>query len=292
MKKTIIPLLLGMLISGCSTDSDMEKKNIQSFTASLENTPSRTFMEDGKYICWTKDDRITIFKGTTYGQEYVFDGVTGDRTGTFTPITEENEIGSLNANYAVYPHTYLNGIDDSGVMTVQLPANQDYAENSFGVGASTMVAVTKDINDRSLSFKNTCGCLKLKLYGDNVTVKSIVLQGNNKEPIAGDAIVTCNYGENPTLKMGTYTTKTITLHCEGKGVRIGNSAETATTFWLVVPPITFTKGFSITVNNVGVDFVKSTSKNISIERNVILPMSAALTEGTSGSLIIGNGWQN
>ena len=147
-------------------------------------------------------------------------------------------------------------------------------EKSFGLGANTMVAATQNTDDTFLAFKNVGGYLKLSLYGTDVTVKSITLKGNNGEKIAGKATITHSYGSNPSVTMAEEATDEITLDC-GAGVTVGSTAETATDFWIVVPPTTFAGGFTITITDKynGV-FNKITTKQFLIERNNIHPMSA------------------
>ena len=143
-----------------------------------------------------------------------------------------------------------------------------------GTGWKAVVAVTEDTDDTFLKFKNVGGYLKLQLYGDNVTVKSITLTGNNNEKLAGAATITSVYGQDPTINMADDATGSVTLDC-GEGVEIGSTAETATAFWIVVPPTTFTKGFEVTITDVNDNEVtKSTSNEISIARNTIKPMPA------------------
>ena len=50
----------------------------------------------------------------------------------------------LNRHYALYPYSSDITITEKGVITATLPAGQSYAENSFGLGANTMVAVTEN----------------------------------------------------------------------------------------------------------------------------------------------------
>ena len=245
------------------------------YTASFEDNETRTYVEDGVLLRWTAGDQISLFDGNTLNRQYKFDGETGDNSGTFSIVDAPYGSGNdLTANYAVYPYASGVKISESGVITAALPAEQTYAENSFGPGANTMVAVTKDKTDTFLRFKNVCGYLKLQLYGENVTVKSITLTGNNSEKVAGAAAITPSYSGTPTVIMAEDATGTITLDC-GEGVRIGTTSETATAFWIVVPPTTFDEGFEVTITGTdGDSFTKSTSKKISIERNVVKPMAA------------------
>ena len=115
----------------------------------------------------------------------------------------------------------------------------------------------------------------LKLYGDGVSVSSITLKGNNNEILAGAADITATVGDVPTLAFReTGTSTAITLNCETP-VELGATAENATLFWIAVPPMTFSKGFTITVTNPsGGTFEKATSSSKEIIRNSTFRMGA------------------
>lgn len=271
-----IMFLFALLVSSCSEDELVKNLSANSlkFTASFEEDESRTYVEKGNLLRWTAGDQISLFVANTLNQQYQFEGKTGANSGYFNRIGNSFGTGNdLSHHYAVYPYASDIEITENGVITATLPAEQSYAANSFGLGANTMVAVTKNTDDTYLKFKNVGGYLKLQLYGDDVTVKTITLQGNSNEKIAGTATITAIYGGEPTINMADDATKTITLDC-GEGVKIGATAETTTAFWIVVPPTTFENGFEITITDVnGGTFTKSTSNGIAIERNVIKPMA-------------------
>lgn len=273
----LCPLVL--LFSGCVQEELQTNESApldgRIFTASFEQDQTRTYLEDGNLLRWNAGDQISLFDGNTLNRQYQFDGETGDNSGTFSIVDKPYGTGNaLNANYAVYPYAFDVKISEGGVITAMLPSVQNYAENSFGLGANTMVAVTKDVDDTFLKFKNTCGYLKLQLYGEDVTVKSITLTGNNNEKIAGKATIAPAYGQSPTLAMSDDAKTSITLDC-GEGVKIGATEETATAFWIVVPPITFEEGLTITIKEIdGKSFIKSTSNAVVVERNIIKPMAA------------------
>ena len=280
MKKILSSVfMLTILVSGCSQD-DVLKNNLTTsnslkFIASFESNESRTYVEEGNLLRWTAGDQISLFEGSTLNSKYQFDGETGDNGGSFTKVGNSFSTGNpLNKHIAVYPYASNTKISEDGVVTATLPAEQNYAENSFGLGDNTMVAVTQNTNDMFLKFKNVGGYLMFQLYGDDVTVKSITLKGNSNEKIAGKAIITPNYSESPTVSMTDEATETIVLNC-GEGVKIGTTAETATAFWIVLPPTTFVDGFSITVTDIdGGEYTKTTSNQVSVKRNVIKPMAA------------------
>ena len=272
-------LLFTILVSGCSQDEVVKEQSSSSesliFTASFEDNESRTYLNENEHLRWNADDLVSIFAANTYNQKYQFKGETGANSGEFEPVGSSYSTGNdLSRHYAIYPYNNATVITEEGVITATLPAEQRYAEKSFGLEANTMVAVTADENDRFLKFKNVGGYLELKLYGDDVTVKSIKLQGNSDEKIAGSATITPTYNGEPIVKMADIATNTITLDC-GEGVKIASTAETATTFWMVVPPTTFENGFTVTITGTdGGKCVKSTSKSFEIKRNGIESMSA------------------
>ena len=281
--------ILALLVGCYNTDEQLINEPIPSegriFTASFEQNSTRTYVEEGNLLRWTEGDQISLFDGNTLNRQYKFDGKTGDNAGTFSIVNAPYGSGNdLSTNYAVYPYASDIMISEEGVITMTFPTEQNYAENSFGLGANTMVAVTKDTKDTFLKFRNVGGYLKLQLYGENVTVKSITLTGNNNEKLAGKVTITPAYEQAPTLAMSDDATTSITLDC-GEGVKIGTTKETSTAFWIVVPPTTFEDGFKVTITDIsGNTFLKSTSNEVVIERNIIKPMVAfdveIVAEGT------------
>ncbi|MBQ0090455.1 MAG: hypothetical protein KBT27_14100, partial [Prevotellaceae bacterium] len=135
-----------------------------------------------------------------------------------------------------------------------------------------MVAATENKEDNFLQFKNLCGYVVVKLYGEG-TVTSIKLEGNDGEKISGKADVQAAFGTLPSVTMSEEATTSITLDC-GDGVALGTTAETATEFWLCVPPVTFSKGFTVTATKTdGWQMIKSTSSSKEVVRNTMNAMT-------------------
>ena len=238
---------------------------------------TRTYIESDKYIRWSAGDEISYFK-TTYNLQYRFKGSTGDGSGAFDLVTTSAGVGSaLSNSYAIYPYVQSTTINTNGAISFELPATQLYAENSFGSGANTMVAVAENSDDNILYFKNACGYLKLRLYGD-ASAKSIAIKGNKGEKLAGLATITSTYGGTPSVAMNSKATTVITLDC-GEGVKLSTDVNNPTTFWIVVPPTTFEEGFTMSVTDVnGNVYEKVTNKSVAIKRNNIQPMAALKAE--------------
>jgi hypothetical protein len=288
MKKlSFLMAILPLLFCACSSFNEENSTPIITTTPDLQAgfaDDTRTYVENNKYLRWHEDDRLTAFYGNTLNRQYKFNGKTGANSGTFS-LVPSGELGTGNAFdriYAVYPYNETVTITEEGEISLTLPAVQSYAENSFGKGANTMIAVTENLEDTFLAFKNACGYLKLKLYGDNVTIANIEIKGNNGEKIAGAATATITFGGAPQLTMADEATTSVTIDC-GEGITLGTTAETATEFWVVLPETTFTKGLTIkaTSTNGGV-FEKSTANEVVITRNEIMPMVAVAVEFAAG----------
>ena len=285
MKKlSIFAALLALMMVGCAENqldnieanesAVVEPTDLTAGFADEEQT--KTYVENGKYLRWHEADLITAFFGNTLNRQYKFKGKTGDNSGTFK-LVPDGELGTgntLEAIYALYPYNEDATISDEGVMNITLPATQTYAEDSFGKGANTMIAVTAGVEDTFLGFKNVCGYLKLKLYNESgATLKSVEVKGNNGEKIAGSATAAMEFGGVPTVTMSADATTSVTLDC-GEGVVLGTSAEEATELWIVLPETTFEGGITITATDTeGITFEKSTTKPVTITRNEIQPMA-------------------
>ena len=241
------------------------------FYASLESfrTPeTRVYFDEDVKLLWDAEDELSIFNKNTLNQQYLFSGQTGDNTGCFTrysdPVEADNDMDFI---CAVYPYQESTTISDEGVLTLTLPENQEYREGSFGPGANVMVSTT---DNNLLRFKNIGGYLALKFYGEGVSVSSIKLEGNNGEPLSGQATVAPAIGAIPEIGKASMVGTSITLSSD-EPVVLKATAEESILFWIVVPPTDFEKGFTLTVTDEeGHVFTKRTNKSLSIARNSVL----------------------
>lgn len=239
------------------------------FYASIEDIgipDTRVYADEQLRVLWNADDRISVFNRLTYNREYFFEGQDGDNSGSFDKVPSDKLItgNALDFIYAVYPYQNSTSITNDGEITVYLPAEQSYRDNSFGLGANTMIAITAE---DELVFKNLCGYFAVKLYGDNVTVKAITLRGNNNELIAGKASVVAAMDTVPTLTFdAAAASKDITLTCPTP-VTLGTTPESATAFWFVIPPTAFESGFTLTIRAVSGVFSKTAQAPLEIKRN-------------------------
>ena len=283
MKKIISILGVFSLFAACTAELETKPEIIEEQASIIEKSPdvlyasieegaeTKVYLDENYKVLWHADDRISVFNKNTYNQQYRFEGNTGDNSGTFSKVDGDMIMNPLDNVYAVYPYSVSTSISNSGVLTVNYPAAQTYSADSFGRGANTMVAVADGDN---LQFKNACGYLMFKLYGTGVNVKTISLRGNNNERIAGEATITMPLGDTPTVTIPNYHPLfEIILTCTD-AVTIGTSSSDYTEFWFAIPPVTFTKGFTITVTDEeGRIFTKSTSSPLEIVRSYVKKMA-------------------
>lgn len=284
MKKILLITASILMVASCHVEeqrdfvdeSQLNPNRIKTFYASLEGGSSDTkvYADENLKVLWNEGDYITVFNQYTYNSKFQFNGEDGDNAGGFDEVPYAGFVsGNVLSNvYAVYPYMSGTKINNAGTtITMTLPDEQNYKEHSFGIGANAMVAVT---DNNFLAFKNVGGYLSLRLYGDNVSVSRITIQGNNHEKIAGKANIAVGLDSLPKVTMDETATESVSIVCDSP-VPLGDSSDNYTDFWFVLPPTTFANGFTVTVTDaLGGTFTKSTSNSITIPRNSLERMHA------------------
>lgn len=229
---------------------------------------SRVQLDEAGKTVWVKDDLVSVFYRTTVYQKWQFNGNTGDRSGTISPVGDV-QVPTVSGNIVVlYPdnENYIYDINRNAVKA-SVASEQTYAENSYGDGGNLMVAQSTS-ND--ILLKNVYGWLKINLTGDTQLITSIKLSGNNNEQLAGDVTVYAADATASFISTDTPAT-TITLTSED-GVPL--MTDEATAFYIGLLPTTFEKGITIEIENIGGEtMTKSTNKKVVIERRTIQPMA-------------------
>ena len=294
--KKILLLSIGIALSiACQQENTPEspvQKTDEEFVSSLEgfDGSTKTSMTEDNSIVWTKGDQIAIFQGATVADTYqVKDQCDGTASGIFTLVSDNSEVNGefssgmeIPANIAVYPYSEGLGcssatVTDGGITATsytisgfQFPSVQQYQANSFPQESFAMVAVTSSMSDHNLRFRNVNGALKLQLRG-KCAVKSIRLEGNDNEKLAGASSITAYPGTTvPSIKFSSEATGAITLDC-GEGVQLDPAVPTI--FIISVPPTVFSKGFTVTVvDTEGNEMPVRASVSNEIKRSSILKM--------------------
>lgn len=248
-----------------------EAKVFYGFTPAEEN--SKAALDEEARMYWETGDRIALFRSTT-NEKYRFNGEHGSVWSEFVKDDESVPGAAFSTNYALYPWAEEVASATEGTLTFSLPDTQTYAEGSFAQNANPMMAVSASYESDELQFQNLCGFMQLRIFGD-ATIRRIRFYGNNNEVLNGEATVTAAYGSAPSLTLSAEGGKVLTLDCGESGITLGATAGTYTPVWLVVPPTTFTKGFTLEFERTsGAVSTKTTSKSVTITRNHAQPMAA------------------
>ncbi|MBO7321568.1 MAG: Ig-like domain-containing protein [Bacteroidales bacterium] len=305
MKKTIFVFISLMgIFAGCQIESinepsRLDKSTVYEASTEVFTPQTKTLMTSDKQVVWTQNDRLAIFQGCAVADEFlVTDSSDGKTIADFNILSDNSEVnGSFSAgtevpcNVAFYP--YATGLtligatlEDEGtaykVDGVVLPAEQTYVAGSFANGSFPMVAVTKNMADHTLRFRNVLGALKLQLKGTQA-VKSIKVTGKNNEILSGAAVVTAytnNLAPAITMTATDEASKSVTLNC-GSGVQLNESS--AIDFIIALPPVLFSNGFVVTVtDSESQTYTVETDKANTVLRSSLLVMPAFKLGETPG----------
>ena len=277
MKKSFIYIAALTLIAACNkAESPVVSQESDIITAQIEQeTATKTYMDAHNNIRWSEGDQVVAFMKSSLGLKYqIKDASVGYTSGYFYKVSSSSDdLGAgmeLDHNLVYYPYSETTKVEKSGatyLLNITLPSEQTYAAESFGKGSMAMVAVSED-ND--ITFRNVLGGMKLQLCGTQ-KVKSITLQGKNNEKLSGAATVTAYTDETkPAITMASGATKSVTLNC-GSGVQLNES--TATEFIIALPPVLFSKGFTVTVTDTeSKTYTVETEKANTVLRSSLLVM--------------------
>lgn len=279
MKKYILPLMsIAMLMAmvGCSSSDDAveeikeESKLVpMTFTATQESNVGTRAALNGNSVDWQTEDKISVFDGTGAGGNHEFT-LTGDaKDGKFS-----GEASSEAATFtAVYPYTDGAQLgEDGSVSGITLPAEQTATADSFDPAAALMMAYTEDKSQ--LNFKNAVSLVKVTTQ---FACKKIVLSAN--EDIAGTGTLTMTFDNTNDTYTSSFTfnsgsSKTITLK-----PATGESFD-AGTYYIVVPPITLTNGFTITFTDENdKEYTRKSTKSNTFNRSRIKDFGSFATTG-------------
>lgn len=313
MKRLFFLLSAIALVSSCNKADDIIQPDQDVIINSSENTTqlpevlyasiadgqeseskTRTYVTDTNKIVWHNGDAISYFTGRTHNAKYVSNEPDGSKQAVFTldnTVTAKDG-NAVNKSYAVYPYnenTSVVSSDGKDVIKVNFPATQisssdPKTQESFGRGSNIMVA-TGAIDSDELFFRNACGYLiiQLKSTQERPNIQSVKLTARGGEKIAGNANITIGEDGIPSVTMidDASASSTITINCTGDVSLIGDDKDAE--FWFALPPVVLSQGIRIEVEAIDAEshqlkFVKETSREIPIERNIPQPMASLTFE--------------
>ena len=268
--KRFVLFVTAILIAACTdiyvdTETAVVADGEYALNVSIEGGDTRVQLNEAGKTVWNSGDRVAVMYRSTAFEEWQFKGNDGDRTGVIAPISSSKVPTLVTGTVAVYPYGEYSYNSTTKNLTTTLGTEQCYLDGSYGENGNMLVAYSTNSN---LVFKNIYGWLKLQLTGENQSVKSITVKGNNYEPLVGEAnvnvstlVASLTSGGEPSVK----------LNCGDEGVALSDKA---TSFYVGLLPQTFEKGISVEIETTDGDkMTKSTSKKVVIERNTIQPMA-------------------
>ena len=264
MKKTIIALFgsFFLLIPACQRISEEDLISDYTITASLErDSDTKVHLGDADvqgvyYPYWSKGDALALYVDNVVNPDiYMLFSGEGTVKGSFKGRLFGNRM------VALYPASdkTRDGLTDD-VLTLELPAIQQYVPASFGKDSFPMIAVA---NGQEFSFKNLCSVLKMSLTG-YVNVLSIKFSAaDNQQAVSGKAKVRTDFTSAPELEMISGGSSEVMLMCGSVEL---NPIE-PTDFFLVIPPGTYQGGFTIEIETDHGMEIRSIGSDVIFERS-------------------------
>lgn len=271
---SILPEILYASISnedGQENDTDQNEEKPQ----------TRTVVgDDGKTVMWHGGDHISYFYGKMQNSRYAYNGAYLASSAEFVIYSHGTQVDQqVNYSRGVYPYDANTTVETQGDVDkihVTYPAVQTYAKKSFGKKANLMIATGDSSQDNQLYFRNACGYLVIKLYG-NTSVKNIKLSSvSSVDKIAGNATIITDENDIPMTTMSDEASTYVTLDCsnDDKGVELSGDPANPTEFWFALPPVNFKSGIRIVVTDMNdMIYTKQTTKAVNITRNNVQPMA-------------------
>lgn len=187
---------------------------------------------------WNTGDRVSVFflDAPAVNECWNYTGADKASSGTLSYTGFYHfEPGKV----ALYPYDADASLSE-GVLSTTLPAVQPYVEGSYG-----SVLLTAASDDDRLQFQYATALVQLSLTGVG-RVAGVSLQGNNGEILAGAVRIDVS-GAKPALSMAPAATAT-SISLSGPSILARLDEEDPVSFFLSVPPVAFTKGFTLTVS--------------------------------------------
>ena len=257
-----ISVMAALALTACQKEQNIDENKTDTpviFSATTESSATKTALsQNGEHydVLWQEGDQITIVDAESKVGIY--------QTASTTTQGSFSYMSGTAATTPDYKAWYPASIYNAGTPT--LPAKQEYAEGN--IKNSPMYA---ESNTESLSFKNICGIIRLKISTtmSGKKVRSIALSAT--QPMSGAISNAANLANNSYVAAVSEGAG-VTLDCGESGVAIGTEP---TAFHFAVPANSYT-GLKITVLTTDGDFQTRTLKS---EQSIVVGRSS-ITEVT------------
>lgn len=242
-----------------------ENKGEALFTATIQNaaTNGKTAISSTGQMTWSENDHIVIYgdgDDPMVGVDFVATRDEGNaKMATFSRNDNSDPVPQhTNYYYAKYPCDLTTAYN-----VVNLPETQSFNASRFD---APMYAKS---STRDLPFKNVCGVLQINL-ATNSAISTIVVSTPDNI-ITGN--FTADYDATPVLTAPSTGGNTVTLNCGGS---------TATTYYIYLPPQSYTS-MTITVTTTdGAVMTRTLSQTFEVAENTYYPIN--FTVGPQGAI--------
>lgn len=235
MKRTLLLALTALavlLVSSCQKD-DLGRvltATIEQYEHNGSKADAKAYINAENYACWEAGDLVKI-NNTQYTIRFE-EGSPGTAN---TAIIDGASLPASQDLLAFYPASQVSSWNGNNV-TISLPPIQTYKENNGHQIINNPMAAYCPANSDTLRFRNLCALLKVTIQAPNnedLTVKAILVKGNENQMLWGSAQLILDYQNKPMLdemiKGSAYV-----------GLSFGNNPDTiiansTKSFYIVVP---------------------------------------------------------
>lgn len=236
MKKELlfISAFLLSVLSGCVNETlQPESSKELKVSVSLASVQTKTYLGevDGnvRQVYWSEGDAVSM-------NGFASDVLTADQAGK---ATADFKFYNGSVPYRViYPASICKEFTPDGMVTVDVPATQEYSSDSFGKGSAILYGYS-DVEGSPVVLHNLCGAVKVSLKSEaGAMIKRAVLISNDKTvPVAGTFVIDPQTGAY-TVSEGV---KSISLNID----QVTVDANGQQSFYFTVPYGSYPAGFTV-----------------------------------------------
>lgn len=235
----------------------------------------KTQLSTGNTIVWKAGDAVSVFDGAGNRQ------FTTSKGGA--SVTLSGSASEADSYTVLYPYNSKASYA-GGKFETTIPESQQAVAGSFDPKANISVGKTvSSQNGLSVTMKNALSVVKITVPSGAGNVTSVLFRANNGEALTGDATISYNGSDAPSVavKGGQPWVKLIPAD--------GSTYVSAGTYYVCVNPVTLKKGVTIVVNRSDkATAVKSSENSAEIARATLKDFGTVSTSFTSSPTTLYN----
>lgn len=219
-------------VLSCVRESAQPTDQEVKVSVSLASVQTRTYLgeetEGRRQVCWSEGDAVNV-----NGYESL-------------PLSAEHA-GRASAEFmlyngtapfsVIYPASIYQGKSADGMISVKIPATQEYSATSFGKGAAVLYGYGESA-DAPVSLNNLCAAVKVTLNcAENAISQARIISNSKSAPIAGD------FSIDP--KTGQYAVSSGLTTVNLNIAEVSLTEDGGQSFYFTVPYGTYAEGFTV-----------------------------------------------